>query len=277
LELGTLDAFGRSLGFSLSDIVAHHAPADLVKPKPFIYYSAVLSGSDLWKECLVAGAFLLGGFRHFKAKVGFGPAADVRKAIWLRRTIGGNDLRLDANGAWSPAQAGEALEGMSHLRLNCVEQPIAPGMEDALPALNHFGVPLMLDESVRTSVEAEHALAQGWCGLVNIRVSKCGGILASVRMLAKVKEADGRAQLGCMVGETGLLSAAGRHVACILDGFDYLEGSYDRYLHSVSVTEPDITFGSGGVAQPLHGRGLGVSVKPDVVERFTKREARLPW
>jgi len=276
-ELAVLDAFGRSLGFSMSEVVNQIAPAELIKPKPLVQYSAVISGSEIWRECLVAGALFLAGFHHFKAKVGFDPAQDIRKVSWLRRTLGGNDLRADANGAWSPAQAGEALEGMSPLGLSCIEQPVAPGMEEALPVLRKLGVPLMLDESARTITEVRHALAHGWCDFINIRISKCGGPLASVRMLSAVKEAGGRAQLGCMVGETGLLSAAGRHLACNLDGFEYLEGSYDRYLLSVHVTEPDITFGSGGWAQPLRGGGLGVTVSPRVLERFKVKEARFPW
>lgn len=135
----------------------------------------------------------------------------------------------------------------------------------------------MLDESVRSLWEACEALAQGWCDLINIRISKCGGPLASVRLLAAVRAAGGRAQLGCQVGETGLLSAAGRHLACHLSGLEYLEGSYDRYLLAVQLTDPDITFGSGGWAPQLRGPGLGVTVRPKVLERFSVRRSAVPW
>lgn len=278
-ETALLDAFGHALGFSVSDAVARLArPEDLrPQPMPMVQYSAIISSSALWRECLVAGAMLLAGFHQFKAKVGFGPQEDVKRAQWLRRTLGGNDLRLDANGAWSAAQAREVLAAIAPQRLSCIEQPVAPGQEGVLAELRELGVPVMLDESVRTLEEAQRALSEGWCDLVNVRISKCGGVLASVRLLAAVREAGGRAQLGCQVGETGLLSAAGRHLASSLSQWEYLEGSYDRYLLSVQLTEPDVTFGSGGWAPLLRGPGLGVKVRPKVLERFCVRESVVPW
>lgn len=276
-ETALLDAFGRTLGFSLTDVVGYVARAEDLQPKPFVQYSAVLSTTEVWRECLLAGAMLLAGFHSFKAKVGYGVEEDAKRTKWLRRTIGANDLRLDANGAWPPTQAPAALEALAPYKPSCLEQPLAPGEESALPDLRRRGVPIMLDESVRSLGEAQRALAQGWCDLVNIRVSKCGGPLASVRMLGAVRAAGGRAQLGCQVGETGFLSAAGRHLACSLGGLEHLEGSYDRYLLVTQLTEPDITFGSGGWAPHLRGAGLGVTVRPKVLERFSTRQSVVPW
>ena len=277
LETAVLDAFGRSLRFSLTDVVGHVAGAEALQPKPFVQYSAVLSTTPVWRQCLLAGAMLLAGFHSFKAKVGFAVEEDAQRTRWLRRTIGANDLRLDANGAWPPAEVQAAVEALAPYKPTCIEQPVPAGEEQALPHLRQLGVPIMLDESVRSLWEACEALAQGWCDLINIRISKCGGPLASVRLLAAVRAAGGRAQLGCQVGETGLLSAAGRHLACHLSGLEYLEGSYDRYLLAVQLTDPDITFGSGGWAPQLRGPGLGVTVRPKVLERFSVRRSAVPW
>ena len=76
-------------------------------------------------------------------------------------------------------------------------------------------------------------------------------------------------QLGCHPGESGLLSAAGRHLASNLTGIRYLEGSYDRHVLKENPTNPDITFGYGGVARPIAGPGLGVAVDPDRLGRMT--------
>jgi muconate cycloisomerase len=276
-ETALLDAFGRSLGFSLTDVVAYVAGTEALQPKPFVQYSAVLSTTPVWRQCLLAGAMLLAGFHSFKAKVGFSVAEDARRTKWLRRTIGANDLRLDANGAWPPADAEAAVEALAPYKPTCVEQPLAPGNESITGDLRRLGVPIMLDESVRSLTEAREAITQGWCDLVNIRISKCGGPVASVRLLAAVGSAGGRAQLGCQVGETGLLSAAGRHLACNLAGLEYLEGSYDRYLLAAQLTEPDITFGSGGWAPQLRGPGLGVTVRPKALERFSVRCSAVAW
>jgi len=65
------------------------------------------------------------------------------------------------------------------------------------------------------------------------------------------------------------LSAAGRHWACSVQGIRYLEGSYDRHLLQKLLTNEDITFGYGGLAPALNGRGLGVTVDKTVLEQVT--------
>ena len=76
----------------------------------------------------------------------------------------------------------------------------------------------------------ERAVARGECDLFNLRLSKCGGFIPTLR-LAQFAKAHGLAcQLGCQVGETAVLSAAGRHFAASVGGLRFLEGSYDRHL-----------------------------------------------
>ena len=70
----------------------------------------------------------------------------------------------------------------------------------------------------------------GWCDLFNLRLSKCGGFIPSLRLAQLAKRHGLGYQLGCQVGETAILSAAGRHFATSVDGIRYLEGSYDRHL-----------------------------------------------
>jgi muconate cycloisomerase len=84
-------------------------------------------------------------------------------------------------------------------------------------------------------------------------------------------------QLGCQIGETGILSAAGRHFACSIRDVRYLEGSYDRHLVRNRLTVEDLTFGWKGKARAIVGPGLGVTVDRDQLERSTveRRERSL--
>ena len=59
------DAFGRAVGFSLSDVVRWVADDEDLHPNQFVQYSAVISSGLVWRECLVAGAMMLAGFHHF--------------------------------------------------------------------------------------------------------------------------------------------------------------------------------------------------------------------
>lgn len=77
-----------------------------------------------------------------------------------------------------------------------------------------------------------------------------------------------RCQIGCQVGETGILSAAGRHLAGWFADLLYLEGSFGTWVLQEEIVEEDIRFGRGGHAPPLLGNGLGVHVKQEAVERY---------
>jgi muconate cycloisomerase len=133
----------------------------------------------------------------------------------------------------------------------------------------------MLDESLCGMVDAERAAAGGLCDLFNLRLSKCGGFIATLRLTQFAARHGLACQLGCQVGETAILSAAGRHFAASVGGLRYLEGSYDRHLVREALGTRDITFGWGGKAPALPGPGLGVTVDPAALARVTVRKERL--
>ena len=132
-------------------------------------------------------------------------------------------------------------------------------------------IPIALDEALAALDDARRAIEGGWCDLFNIRLSKCGGVVSSLRILAEARRAGLNAWLGCMVGESGFLSAAGREFALAVDGLRHLEGSYDRHLFSEFLTDEPVTFGRRGVAKPLGGPGLSVAINRDVLDRWTKK------
>ncbi len=134
----------------------------------------------------------------------------------------------------------------------------------------------MLDESLCGYPDALRAVIRGLADILNVRLSKCGGIIPSLKIMALAHRSGLAVQLGCHPGETGLLSAAGRQVACQVGGIRYLEGSYDRHVLADNLIAEDITFRYGGRARPLVGPGLGVTVVPEALRRMTvaHREVR---
>src|SRR5262249_11284801 len=135
--------------------------------------------------------------------------------------------------------------------------------------------PIMLDESLCGEVDAERAVQSGWCDLFNIRLSKCGGFIPSLRLTQMAKRHGLAYSLGWHVRETAILSAAGRHFATSVSDIRYLEGSYDRHLVWERLSQEDITFSRGGWAPALVGCGLGVTIDPARVEWVTQRKERL--
>ncbi|MFM7832851.1 MAG: enolase C-terminal domain-like protein, partial [Planctomycetaceae bacterium] len=104
---------------------------------------------------------------------------------------------------------------------------------------------------------------------------KCGGILPSLQLVQLARKHGIRCQLGCQVGETGILSAAGRHFACSVSDLWFLEGSFDRFLVRDRLTEQDLTFGRAGRAFSLLEPGLSVAVDECRVRQLAKRSLEL--
>jgi L-Ala-D/L-Glu epimerase len=271
VELSVLDAFGRLFGEPVSAVTALYRPAAaLHMPLKDVFYSVVIdSGNDrLGRKALVRRLY---GFRHCKVKVGHVGDDDVARLGTIRRWSGPKmDLRIDVNEAWPAAKARGKLEPLTQFGISCVEQPVPHGEVNCLAELRRqVAVPIMLDESLTGPIDADAAIARETCDLFNIRLSKCGGFLASLRLAAMAHSAGLGYQLGCHPGESGILSAAGRHWACSVANVRYVEGSYDRYLFRRLLTHEDVTFGFGGRGAAITAPGLGVTVDDAVLRELT--------
>ncbi len=276
VELALLDAYGRRFGQPLARVTQLLAP-DLYEPKDAVRYSGVITSARGWKLfllCLVMRAYR---FRQIKVKVGIAGHDDVARLRKIRRMMRRNvDLRIDANEAWPAEKAAEYIRALEPFGVTSVEQPVPHGEVGALADVRgQVRTPIMLDESLCGLIDAERAIAARTCDLFNLRLSKCGGFIPSLRLAQLARRHGLGYQLGCQVGETALLSAAGRHFACSVAGLRYLEGSYDRHLVRESLGTNDITFGWGGRAPALPGPGLGVDLDPAALDRVTVRKERI--
>jgi muconate cycloisomerase len=199
---------------------------------------------------------------------------DVYRLRMIRRRVGRKvDLRVDANEAWSAPDAVARIRELEPFGISAVEQPIPHAEVSQLAAIRaQVQTPIMLDESLCGMVDAEAAVQGKWCDLFNLRLSKCGGFIPTLR-LAHYARAQGLGyQLGCQVGETAILSAAGRQFATSVADLRYLEGSYDRHLVQYPLSTEDITFGWGGWAPAIVRTGLGIGVQEEFVERLALRK-----
>jgi muconate cycloisomerase len=277
LELALLDAYGKRFGQPLS-AVTRLAAADLLEENPWVRYSgAITSANTGFKIRLAALRLRLYRFRSAKVKVGIAGHDDVYRLSQIRRRIGWKiDVRVDANEAWPAASAADRIRELEPFAISAVEQPVAHADVDVLSAVRQsVRTPVMLDESLCTMVDAERAVQKGTCDLFNIRLSKCGGFIPSLRLAQFARRHELGYQLGCQIGETAVLSAAGRHFASSVSGLRYLEGSYDRHLVREPLGTKDVTFRWGGWAPALTEPGLGVGVDPEALRRVTVRKESL--
>jgi len=90
--------------------------------------------------------------------------------------------------------------------------------------------------------------------------SKCGGFRKSLGIIDYLRSNSIQFQIGCHLGESGILSAAGRVLCLLCRDAVYFDGSYDEYLLKENTTKQDVSFGPRGNAGPLNGPGLGVDI-----------------
>jgi L-Ala-D/L-Glu epimerase len=276
IELAILDAYGRHYGRSLSDVVRLLGP-EICQPQTRVRYSGAITTARNIKTLTAAIVFRIYRFRQVKIKVGM-EGYDDRRRLGMMRRWGGRkiDIRLDANEAWTPANVVERIRALEPFGISAVEQPL-PHADTAVlrDVRRQVRTPIMLDESLCSHFDAERAVEGQICDLFNIRLSKCGGFIPSLRLAQFAKQHGLGFQLGCQVGETAVLSAAGRHFAASVAGLRYLEGSYDRHLVREALSTKDLTFGWGGWAKALPGSGLGITLDPQALQRVTIREETL--
>ncbi len=103
------------------------------------------------------------GFGCLKLKVGALPWPDeLHLLAEARARFPQAQLRVDANGAWSPAEAATKLADLAALGIEHIEQPIRPGQWEAMASLiRHAPLPIALDEeliSARSAPQREQLL-----------------------------------------------------------------------------------------------------------------------
>jgi muconate cycloisomerase len=273
VELALLDAFGRAFGEPLTTVTKRLAP-EIYQFRDWVRYSGVITSARGFKARLAAWRMRIYRFKQVKIKVGIEGYDDVARLRTIRARIGRHtDLRVDANEAWPAAAAAERIAELEPFGITSVEQPIPHAEVDRLAEIRKkVKTPIMLDESLCGYLDARHCIDNGLCDLFNLRLSKCGGFIPALRLALAAKRAGLGYQLGCQVGETAILSAAGRHFACSVADLRYVEGSYDRHIVKESLGKQDLTFGWGGWAPMINSIGLGVGIDSQALARVCLRK-----
>jgi L-Ala-D/L-Glu epimerase len=274
VEIALLDAYGRLFGEPLCNVAKTIAP-ELYSFRDRVQYSgAITSARRGLKIRFASWRMRIFGASQIKVKVGMDGHDDPYRLKMIRGRVGKSvDLRVDANEAWTPLNAVAKIRELEPFGITSVEQPISHEAVAELATIRKdIRTPVMLDESLCGMVDARRAVDGGWCDLFNLRLSKCGGFIPSIRLAQFAKQHGLGYQLGCQVGETAILSAAGRQFATSVAGIKYLEGSYDRHLVQYPLGTKDITFGWGGWAPAIVRTGLGIGIQHEFIERLALKK-----
>lgn len=207
------------------------------------------------------------GFRSFKLKVGLDPEQDVALVRKAREVLGpAVNLRVDPNGAWTPAMARRMLARLAPYDLQYVEQPLP--VEDLAGSARLAAsspVPICIDEGAYTLQETMNVIRTGAADVILVDPHEAGGLWQCLKAGA-VCEAAGIHVGMHSGGELGLTQAAYLHLAAAMPNAKIAIDTIYQH-HADDILTRRIPFENGSAAVP-EGPGLGVEVDLEKLETY---------
>lgn len=273
LEMALLDAIGKKQQQYLTAYFSQAFFTDTVQ------YGAIIPLLDPENTRRLCRRICENGIRRIKLKMGDELSRNRMNLEIIRDTFqDGYDLKVDVNSAWNEQIAIENLSLIQEFNIRVVEQPLPRGQAGGAAVSKHFsaaGVFLMADESACSLEDVTRIVADKDYTMINIRLSKCGGFRKSIQMIEILRKADIPFQIGCHLGESGVLSAAGRVLSLLNEDAVYHDGSYDAFILQENITRENVIFGEGGIAGRLKGSGLGVEISHSQLKRLSTSMTRV--
>jgi O-succinylbenzoate synthase len=239
------------------------------------------SGVSLGIEPTVAGIveqvehYLDQGYQRIKMKIG--PGKDLAYLRAVRERWPDVLLMADANSAYSLENPDHvaALRALDGLNLMMIEQPLADDdIVDHARLQAQLATPICLDESIHSVDDARKALDLGSCRIINIKVSRLGG-LSEARRVHDLCVARGIPVWCGGMHEFGIGRAANVAI-CSLPGFTLpgdVSGSDKAYRQDI--VDPPIRAYSGTIQVPWSRPGLGFDADFERIKANTVRELLL--
>ncbi|NQU74881.1 MAG: hypothetical protein HQ546_01035 [Planctomycetes bacterium] len=246
-----------------------------------VHISGVLGSADPRKTARTLRRMRWYALRSFKLKLGFGEEIDranlrvVHKKLRRHLQRGRCTLRVDVNGAWKYKDAPRLVEEMKSFGVFAVEQPCTVRIGKFVDLAMQCSLPLIADESCITAADADVLLGAEGRVWLNVRICKNGGLGPALAIAEKATQEGVPYVLGCMVGESAILSMAQRAFLTAAPPPVMLEGNYGRFLLKDDLADPSPRFGLGGrLMLPATAR-LDPQLRADKLRRYGQLVRRL--
>lgn len=195
VESALLDLAGKRAGVPVHRLLGTEASFGVATAR-------TIGITSLTHAAAAARRLAASGFEVLKVKAGSpDPEDDVERIRVVRDAAPRARLLLDPNGAWTRAQAERLLPRFAALGVEAVEQPLPPGDPDALGALaERSPLPVIADEDA-VGEDDVRRLAGRVHG-VNVKLAKCGGVRAALRIAELLDGSGTELMLGCLTASS---------------------------------------------------------------------------
>jgi L-Ala-D/L-Glu epimerase len=267
LEMALLDALGKEQKQSILAYLPQHLST------PSIQYGAAITLGDRARIEQLCTMIKNIGLKHLRIKMGSDFEQNKTALETVSEVFGSEcEQRIDPNGVWDFELAMSHLPLLTKHRVKIIEEPMArtsQGFTEFVEAARARGLTLMACESAPTLHDVKAIIQEGHYKMFNVKLCRSGGFHRTLQIIDHLRGEKIPFQIGCTLGEAGLLSAAGRALGLVCSDAVTYDGSYDRFILKENITEKDVTFGPGGKAGPLDGHGLGVTVESEKLARLS--------
>jgi L-alanine-DL-glutamate epimerase-like enolase superfamily enzyme len=220
IDIALLDALGKHQKLPLTNFLG-----PIVRKKAS--YSISVPFLPLWKIQDLFAQLPQSKIRNIKVLVGKDEKENIERVRLVRSLFGDTgDIRVENNGIWTLDEATSNLESLKEFNIATAEQPLPKDDIEGLQKLRKvIGLPIVVDESICNVTDAKQLIEKGACDILNIKISKCGGLLRSKRIAQFAQSYNIPCQMGAHVGETEILRAAGRSFALTTENLVLFEGA----------------------------------------------------
>jgi muconate cycloisomerase len=134
---------------------------------------------------------------------------------------------------------------------------------------------IIADESACSLEDVTRLIHEDACDMINVKISKCGGLDHALEIAENARRADKSLILGAHVAETGILESAGRIFASLVREVCYCEGSLSDFIFDEPVVVGPQGFDRRCLAPLSPAPGLGVEMRMDRLDRYTLRRTSI--
>ena len=244
VELALLNALSLNIGQSIEHTLS------LPELEGEFQYSAVLGTSEPGRFRTQLERYLAIGFSDYKIKL-FGKPKIDRSNLDVIRRYARTDIRVrfDANNLWSTTCDAIAYLQDLGFPIFALEEPLSvKDYDGSYKIYKELGAQIILDESFTKLADFEHIQREPEPWIINLRVSKMGGLLRSLSVAERAAECGVRIIVGAQVGETSILTRAALTVAnAYRDIVLAQEGAFGTHLLERDITDSPIMFGARGI------------------------------
>lgn len=212
------------------------------------------------------------GFRSFYLKVGSDELkADIERVEALRDGAGPDArIRVDANEAWSPAAAIQAIREMERYDLEFAEQPVSGrNLPEMAYVRGQVRTPLLANEASWTRYDQLDVIRYGAADAVSVDNQMDGGLL-NMKRSAGLCEIAGLPTVKHSLGELGIATSAATHLIAATPTFIHANQAYVSLLADDVIADSPLPAATGFLDVPS-GPGIGVQLDRERVERYAEQ------